>query len=68
MLMPAKTSLTINQTLNNSGDHLNIWAQSALFAANKNRSDSVKENDTLPKEEVVSVEYEENIPNYLNDY
>ena len=69
MLMLAKTSLTMNQsqTLSDKLDNgLNIWEQSAKFAATKNKGENTKLFTEPPKEEHASCILEDNIPNYLD--
>lgn len=78
MLSHVKTSLTMNQcqTLSDKHDNgLNIWEQSAKFAATKqNRlktgltTNSLSRFDRPPKEEHASCISEDNIPNYLDDH
>ena len=72
MLLHAKTSLTMNQMVNNHQESsLNIWEKSAMFAASKNGSKNITNSnykfDNPPKEEHASCILNENIPNYLDD-
>ena len=64
----------MTQTLSNqsSANSLNIWEQSAKFAASKNRSKNSTNSsnytfNTPPNEEHASCTLEDNIPNYLGD-